>query len=126
VIQSFPSTIRDLTWTLKFSAPGKVFKDVSFANADVGYIVTELGVVYKSVDGGDSWTSVMNLGFPYYWYGVHALSPDTVVISGFNNQGAITEGVIRWTFDGGTTWGSDIVLNIPCNCSRLAGTYSFF
>ncbi len=30
-------------WVMKFSAPGKVFKDVSFANPQVGYIVTELG-----------------------------------------------------------------------------------
>src|SRR5258706_11294419 len=67
-------------WVLKFTASGKVFKDISFANTQVGYIVTELGSVYKSTNGGDNWVSVMNLGFPYYWYGVHALSVDTVVI----------------------------------------------
>jgi photosystem II stability/assembly factor-like uncharacterized protein len=102
-------------WTLKFSAPGKVFKDISFTNAQVGYIVTELGSVYKTENGGDNWISVMNLGFPYYWYGVYALSPDTVVISGFNNQGQISEGVVRWTLDGGSTWSTDIVLTLPGN-----------
>jgi hypothetical protein len=61
--------VRDLNWVLKFSAPGKVFKDVSFADENTGYIVTELGSVYKSTDGGDNWSSVLNLGFPYYWYG---------------------------------------------------------
>jgi photosystem II stability/assembly factor-like uncharacterized protein len=113
IAQDPVSGIRDFTWLLKFSAPGKVFKDVSFANSQVGYIVTELGTVYKSIDGGDSWTSVMNLGFPYYWYGVHALSADTVVISGFNNQASIFQGVVRWTFDGGNTWSSDINLEVP-------------
>ena len=30
----------------------------------------------------------MNVGFPYYWYGVYALDADNVVISGFDNQQA--------------------------------------
>ncbi len=105
--------LTSINWTLKFSASGKVFKDISFANPVVGYIVTELGAVYKTTDGGDTWTLKMNLGFPYYWYGVDALTPDTVVISGFNNQGDIHSGVIRWSFDGGNTWTNDIVLTVP-------------
>lgn len=100
-------------WQLKFSAGNKVFKDISFANTQVGYIVTELGGVYKTTNGGDNWVSVMNLGFPYYWYGVDAISADTVIISGFNNQGPINTGVVRWTFNGGTTWTPDIVLQKP-------------
>ena len=28
----------------------------------------------------------MNLGYPYYWYGVDALSENDVVISGFDNS----------------------------------------
>lgn len=100
-------------WILKFSSNGKVFKDVSFANPFTGYIVTELGSVYKSIDGGDNWVSKMDLGFPYYWYGVDAISSDTVVISGFNNQGAINTGILRWSFNGGSTWTPDIVLPIP-------------
>ncbi|MEO8513931.1 MAG: T9SS type A sorting domain-containing protein [Ignavibacteria bacterium] len=97
-------------WVLKFTAGNKVFKDISFANISTGYIVTELGAVYKSTNGGDNWVSVMNLGFPYYWYGVHALTPDTVIIAGFNNQGPINTGVVRWSFNGGASWSSDIVL----------------
>ncbi len=107
--------LSDTGWVLKFSQPGKVFKDVSFAGNQVGYIVTELGSVYKTTNGGDNWTLVMNLGFPYYWYGVYALTPDTVIISGFNNQASFTDGVIRWTYDGGTTWSGDITLTIPVN-----------
>jgi photosystem II stability/assembly factor-like uncharacterized protein len=113
-------------WMLKFSAPGKVFKDVSFANPMVGYIVTELGAVYKSIDRGDSWTSVMDLGFPYYWYGVHALTADTVVISGFNNQAGFRNGVVRWSFDGGTTWQPDISLTIPLTAVGWLERIHFF
>jgi photosystem II stability/assembly factor-like uncharacterized protein len=116
-IEKSPDIILDKTnsfnWELKFSATGKVFKDVSFATPLVGYIVSELGAVYKSTNGGDNWTLIMNLGFPYYWYGVHALTADTVVIAGFNNQGDIHSGVLRWSFDGGATWTNDIILHIP-------------
>jgi hypothetical protein len=119
-------TANDRGWTLKFSASGKVFKDVSFADPQTGYIVTELGSVYKSTDGGDHWSSVMNIGFPYYWYGVCALTPDTAVISGFNNQGGITEGVVRWTYNGGQSWSSDIVLQIPVQAVGWLDCIHFF
>ena len=113
-------------WALKFSATGKVFKDISFADGQTGYIVTELGSVYKSTNGGDNWSSVLNLGFPYYWYGVDALSPDTVVISGFNNQASIYSGVVRWTFDGGANWSSDISLTIPVSAVGWLDRVHFF
>lgn len=112
-------------WELKFSVAGKVFKDVSFASPLVGFIVTELGGVYKTTDGGNNWTNVMNLGFPYYWYGVDALNADTVVISGFNNQGNIHSGVIRWSFDGGSSWTNDIILNIPNGVGWLSHIHFF-
>jgi|GEM_PF-1470850 len=107
------SQSRQLTWDLKFSASSRLFKDVSFANDLVGYITTELGGVFKTTDGGDNWQQKMYLGFPYYWYGVEAVSPDTVVIVGFDNQANINEGVIRWSLDGGDTWSQDIVLVNP-------------
>src|SRR5574338_1525432 len=60
-------------WTQLQTVSG-VVKAVSFANSTVGYMGAELGVVYKTTDGGQNWTTVMNLGFPYYWYGIHAFS----------------------------------------------------
>ncbi len=120
-----PASVSVFNWVQKFTASGKVFKDISFADTQNGYIVTELGGVYKSTNGGNNWTSVMNLGFPYYWYGVYALSPDTVVIAGFNNQGAISSGVVRWSFNGGTTWTSDIKLYIPSGVGWLSHVHFF-
>jgi hypothetical protein len=117
--------INTFNWVLKFTAPNRVFKDVSFANPSVGYVVTELGAVYKTTNGGDNWVQKMNLGFPYYWYGVYALSIDTVIISGFNNQGPTSTGVVRWTFNGGDNWSSDIVLGIPSGVGWLSNVHFF-
>jgi photosystem II stability/assembly factor-like uncharacterized protein len=95
-------------WQLVATIGGAVLRDVSFPTASVGYAVAELGQVWKTTNGGSTWTSVLNLGFPYYWYGVHAFGPDTVVISGFNNSDFT--GLLRWTHDGGATWSDDLVI----------------
>ena len=119
------ASVDSFTWALKFSVTGKVFKDVRFATPEVGYVVTELGAVYKTTNGGDSWQNKLNLGFPYYWYGVDALTPDTVVIAGFNNQGDIHSGVMRWSYDGGSMWTQDIILSIPAGVGWLDRVHFF-
>ena len=95
-------------WQLQATLGGVVIKDISFPTAQVGYIAAELGKVWKTTDGGAHWASIMNLGFPYYWYGVYALDANNVVISGFINNAQ--SGVIRWSQDGGATWSPDIAL----------------
>ncbi|RPI13996.1 MAG: T9SS C-terminal target domain-containing protein [Ignavibacteriae bacterium] len=124
-LTSQTDNINAFNWTLKFTAGNKVFKDISFYNQNTGYIVTELGGVYKTTNGGNNWDIKMNTGFPYYWYGVHALSPDTVVIAGFNNQGNINSGVLRWTYNGGTTWTPDISISIPAGVGWLSKVHFF-
>jgi hypothetical protein len=95
-------------WKLVATLPGAVIHDISFPTALIGYAAAELGQVWKTTNGGLKWTEIMNLGFPYYWYGVKALSAKDVVISGFNDS--TEEGIIRWSHDGGKTWTSDIIL----------------
>lgn len=94
-------------WVLYFSEKDRVIQDVSFTDYQTGYISMQLGYVYKTTNGGLNWTVKLNLGSNYYWYGVYALSPDTVVISGFLNDGT---GIIRWSFDGGNAWTPDIII----------------
>lgn len=96
-------------WKLLATIPGTVIHDISFPTRKIGYAAAEQGQVWKTIDGGVTWTSVMNIGLPYYWYGVQALSADDVVISGFNNSNF--QGIIRWSHDGGVNWTPDIVLN---------------
>lgn len=95
-------------WKLQATMSGAVIHDISFPSAKIGYAAAELGQVWKTTDGGTKWSEVMNLGFPYYWYGVKALDNKNVVISGFNDKNF--EGIIRWSQDGGTTWTGDVVL----------------
>ena len=98
---------RGFDWDLQCELSG-VIKDLSMSDATNGFIVAELGKVYRTVDGS-TWTLVLNLGFPYYWYGVHAFDSNTAIIIGFiNNTG---EGIVRWTGDGGATWTDDIIID---------------
>ncbi len=110
-ISALNSTVRNkslLTGWTQLQTVGGVVKGVSFVNPSVGYMSAELGVVYKTTDGGLSWTTVLNLGFPYYWYGVHTFTTQKVLIAGFNNTTG--DGIMRWTYDGGATWTNDIIV----------------
>jgi photosystem II stability/assembly factor-like uncharacterized protein len=96
-------------WRLVGNFPNAVFIDLSFADDSVGYACAELGVLYKSTNSGENWTRIMNLGFPYYWYGVHALSRQKVIVTGFNNTSGA--GIYRWSTDGGASWDSIVALD---------------
>ncbi|MGD0164662.1 MAG: hypothetical protein ABSB39_19500 [Candidatus Sulfotelmatobacter sp.] len=96
-------------WQIQATLPGTVIHDLSFASPSVGYAAAELGQVWKTSDGGKTWTEILNLGSPYYFYGVTALTASDVVISGFYDSSSF-EGLIRWSHDGGQTWSNDIVL----------------
>ncbi len=104
-------------WILQATLPSAVIHDLSFPTPQVGFAAAELGQVWKTSDGGSHWTEIMNLGFPYYWYGVKALNTNDVVISGFNNSNF--QGIVRWSHDGGTTWSDDIVVNTQGWANRV-------
>ena len=95
-------------WNLLKVLPGAVIHDIAFPTNTTGYAAAELGQVWKTTDGGKTWTEVLDLGFPYYFYGVAALSAKKVIVSGFNDT-AQTAGVMRWTNDGGKTWSGDVI-----------------
>ena len=94
-------------WRLQATLSG-VVTDLAFPTASTGYAAAELGRVWKTTDGGETWTVIMDLGFPYYWYGVDALSENDVVVSGFDNSNF--RGLLRWSHDGGQTWEPEVVL----------------
>src|SRR5207244_1086855 len=96
-------------WQLQAIIPGAVIDDLSFPTATVGFAAANLGQVWKTTDGGATWTEVMNLDFPYEWYGVYAFNTNDVVVSGFNDK--TFNGLIRWSHDGGATWSDDIIVS---------------
>jgi len=104
-------------WKLQATLTGAVIHDISFATPQVGYAAAELGQIWKTTNGGANWTEIMNLNFPYYWYGIHAFDANNVVVSGFNDSNF--EGIIRWSHDGGNTWTDDIALTSAGWCFRV-------
>ena len=108
IAQPSASNAQPHAWKKQATLPGAVIHDISFPTTTVGFAAAELGQVWKTTDGGATWTEVMNANFPYYWYGIHAFSPTNVVVSGFNDSNF--QGILRWSKDGGATWSSDVVL----------------
>jgi photosystem II stability/assembly factor-like uncharacterized protein len=106
-------------WKLQATLPGAVIHDISFLNAKIGYAAAEAGQVWKTTDGGAHWKEVLNLSFPWYWYGVHAFNAKDVVISGIYDSSTNFEGIIRWSHDGGATWTNDIVLTSTAFVQRI-------
>jgi photosystem II stability/assembly factor-like uncharacterized protein len=106
-------------WKLQATLPGAVIHDISFPNAKIGYAAAEAGQVWKTTDGGAHWKEVLNLSFPWYWYGVHAFNAKDVVISGIYDSSTNFEGIIRWSHDGGATWTNDIVLTLTAFMQRI-------
>jgi len=104
-------------WKLQATLPSAVIHDISFPTAKIGYAAAEAGQVWKTTDGGAHWTEVLNLSFPWYWYGVHAFNTKDVIISGFYDSSTF-EGIIRWSHDGGATWTNDIVLTSTGSVQR--------
>ena len=110
-VQSAPAAPVGATssnWKQLATLSGAVVHDISFPSLKVGYAAAELGQIWKTTDGGNTWSDIRNSGFPYYWYGITALSEQDVVVSGFDDSNY--EGIIRWSHDGGSTWTSDIIL----------------
>lgn len=96
-------------WKLLATLPGAIIHDMAFPTPKIGYAVGEAGQVWKTTNGGVSWTEILNANYPYYWYGVKALSATDLVISGIYDSSTFY-GLIRWSHDGGQTWTSDIQL----------------
>ena len=97
------------TWKLLATLPG-VIHDVSFASPLVGFAAGEHGLVYKTIDGGNTWTVALNSDTNDYFYGVQAISAKDIIVSGFYDSATLQQGAFRWSHDGGKTWTADLNL----------------
>jgi photosystem II stability/assembly factor-like uncharacterized protein len=106
--KSAPPIAAANNWTKLASLPNATVHDVAFESATVGYAAAELGQVWKTTDGGQTWQLILNRNFPYYYYGV-ALSGGKVIASGFDDSNS--EAILTASSDGGKTWAPDVVLS---------------
>lgn len=110
----YRSTDAGATWTeLTNGLPaladnkGRISIDISPSNPDILYASYankngSLNGIYKSTDGGDTWTSLdvsdLSQTMYHWWFGgvfIHPTDPDIVYYAGFN---------LAMTTDGGATW----------------------
>lgn len=52
------------SWSKLATLPNATVHDVAFESATVGYAAAELGQVWKTKDGGNSWREILNQDFP--------------------------------------------------------------
>lgn len=97
------------TWKLLATLPG-VIHDVSFASPLVGFAAGEHGLVYKTIDGGNTWNVALSSDTNDYFYGVQAISAKDIIVSGFYDSATLQQGAYRWSHDGGKTWTADLNL----------------
>ena len=99
------------TWHELSALPFTWIQDLSFVSARVGFAAGGNGQVLRTIDGGLTWNPVIDASYPYYWYGVHALTPNDIVAAGFYNSNEAGSAMIRWSHDGGDSWSDDLVLS---------------
>ncbi|HEX4080902.1 MAG TPA: hypothetical protein VHX61_18725, partial [Rhizomicrobium sp.] len=108
-------------WTLLANLPGATVHDVAFVSPTVGYAAAELGQVWETTDGGNSWTEILNRGYPYYYYGI-AVHGQKIVASGFDDDNS--EAILSESNDGGQTWKADTVLSTNAWGGRVRFTHA--
>jgi photosystem II stability/assembly factor-like uncharacterized protein len=80
--------------------------DLFMVNAQIGYAVCGDSKVVKTIDGGDNWTLVNQVGNVLYCRSVEFINTQIGFVGGFyfNGVGPNTANLLRKTLDGGTTW----------------------
>ncbi len=98
-------------------APGWV--DVDFANDKVGFACAADGFIYKTIDGGYTWTQVGDTTqFTFDLYKLDAVDENIVYVAGYS-------GVLKTT-DGGATWTKcDTTFEVSGKAQKLDGGIAF-
>ena len=92
-----------VSWTEILLPEGVTMRQIDAANATVAYTCGNDGLIYKTVDAGETWTQVGDTSqFVIDLKEIDVLDTNTVFISG-------KAGWFMKTVDGGTTWDTTIV-----------------
>ncbi len=86
-----------ISWITQNSGVSQNLNDVQFASITDGWAVGEDGVVLKTTDGGQTWSSMtLPITETPELFGVFAFSANRAVVAG--------QGVLYQTLDGGASW----------------------
>jgi len=105
-------------WQLFATLSQALIHDISFPSALIGYAAGEHGQVWKTTNGGKAWTQVLKADTNDYFYGIDALTNKDIVVSGFYDSTTTSQGVFRWSHDGGKTWTNDLTFG-PTSLQRV-------
>lgn len=96
-----------------------VLREVDFASANVGWIITDRGVLYRTTNSGRSWTELAGTGTAQG--GTLAMASTRqgfLTIPSFGDVGKV--GVVLRTSDGGTTWRPQVVAQQAIDAGGVA------
>ncbi|MCX6249488.1 MAG: YCF48-related protein [Bacteroidetes bacterium] len=80
--------------------------DCFFTSEDYGFLVTDEGSIFRTVNGGLTFTQRFN-AWNYSFTGVHFTTPDTGFVTGYISDCFTNCGLLLKTTNGGTTWSTD-------------------
>jgi len=93
------------TWVKQTNNGDGLLSSVNFINPTVGYAVGD--VLYKSIDGGSSWSPVATCPVVNPQY-VHFTSPDTGFVSNYSGIWRSIDAGVNWQYTTGTNSGDQL------------------
>ena len=91
------SSDHGLSWQQRDFKEDAMFNTVQFVDRNNGFVTGEFGAVYRTVDGGVSWTAAPKISSDFYTFAALFTSPKEGYVSGL-------AGATLRTRDGGDSW----------------------
>lgn len=91
------SADQGLTWQQRDFKEDVMFNTIQFVDQNNGFVTGEFGSVYRTIDGGMSWTAAPKISNDFYSFAALFISPKEGYISGL-------AGATLRTRDGGESW----------------------
>lgn len=101
-----------LTWRRLKLPRGIAIEDISFVSAQTGYLVDRRGRLWKTTNGGRSWTRLVAVGRSVHAVDFADARNGYARVGGFGRQ---TYGFVMRTNDGGASWRPQLVSESPVN-----------
>lgn len=126
--QILKSTDLGLTWNILNIGGGSNPKITFFTSANTGYVGCEYGRIYKTINGGSSWTQqstgLESLPGDYQLLGMYFTDANKGVVVGGNLQTG--EGVLLRTVNAGVSWSMQLLNNnVMGSVDFINGTTGF-